>query len=111
LAQKKITQAEIIRRALKRDTILMPGVYDALSARIASQAGFEVIFISGYSVSATALGESHFGLLSLGNNALHFATGHFCRLNLRKCNLCERAYQNNSAQNLLHLYLNWQYSE
>ena len=32
--------AETIRRALKRDTLLMPGVYDALSARIANQAGF-----------------------------------------------------------------------
>jgi 2-methylisocitrate lyase-like PEP mutase family enzyme len=45
-----MTPAETIRRALKRDTILMPGVYDALSARIANQAGFEIIFISGYSV-------------------------------------------------------------
>ena len=61
-----MTQAEIIRRALKRDTVLMPGVYDALSARIANQAGFKIIFISGYSVSATALGEPDFGLLSLG---------------------------------------------
>lgn len=62
-----MTQAEIIRRALKRDTILMPGVYDALSARIANQVGFKIIFISGYSVSATALGEPDFGLLSLGD--------------------------------------------
>jgi 2-methylisocitrate lyase-like PEP mutase family enzyme len=69
LAQKKMTKAETIRRALKRDTILMPGVYDALSARIANQAGFEIIFISGYSVSATALGEPDFGLLSLGDIA------------------------------------------
>jgi 2,3-dimethylmalate lyase len=62
-----MTKAEFIRRALKRDTILMPGVYDALSARIANQAGFKIIFISGYSVSATALGEPDFGLLSLGD--------------------------------------------
>ena len=34
-----MTQAETIRRALKRDTVLMPGVYDALSARIAKQHG------------------------------------------------------------------------
>ena len=62
-----MTQAETIRRALKRDAILMPGVYDALSARIANQAGFKIVFISGYSVSATALGEPDFGLLSLGD--------------------------------------------
>jgi 2,3-dimethylmalate lyase len=42
----------------------MPGVYDCLSAKIASRAGFDVIFITGYSVSATLLGEPDFGLLS-----------------------------------------------
>ena len=62
-----MTHAEKIRRALKRDTVLMPGVFNALSARIANQLGFEIIFISGYSVSATALGEPDFGLLSLGD--------------------------------------------
>lgn len=72
-----MNQAEIIRRALKRDTILMPGVFDALSALIANQAGFEIIFISGYSVSATALGKPDFGLLSLGDIAE--ATRRICR--------------------------------
>lgn len=42
----------------------MPGVFDALSAKIAARAGFEVIFITGYSVSATLLGEPDFGLLT-----------------------------------------------
>jgi len=42
----------------------MPGVYDALSAKIAARAGFEVIFITGYSLSATLLGEPDFGLLT-----------------------------------------------
>jgi methylisocitrate lyase len=72
-----MTNAEIIRRALKRDAVLMPGVYDALTARIATQVGFEVIFITGYSVSATALGEPDFGLLSLGDIAE--ATRRVCR--------------------------------
>jgi methylisocitrate lyase len=42
----------------------MPGVYDALSAKIAARAGFEVIFITGYSLSATILGQPDFGLLT-----------------------------------------------
>lgn len=42
----------------------MPGVYDALSAKIASRTGFEVIFITGYSLAATLLGEPDFGLLT-----------------------------------------------
>lgn len=44
--------------------LVMPGVYDALSAKIAARAGFEVVFITGYSLSATLLGEPDFGLLT-----------------------------------------------
>ena len=60
-----MTQAQKIRDALKtKGVLVMPGVYDCLSAKIASRAGFEVIFITGYSVSATYLGEPDFGLLT-----------------------------------------------
>jgi len=48
----------------KQGMILSPGVYDALSARIAEDAGFEVLFISGYSVAGTALGVPDIGLLT-----------------------------------------------
>jgi len=57
--------AQLIRRALvEHGQLIMPGVYDALRAKIAARAGFEVIFITGYSVSATLLGEPDFGLLT-----------------------------------------------
>jgi methylisocitrate lyase len=59
-----MTGAQRIRDAVAADTVLMPGVYDALTARIASQIGFDVVFISGYSVSATRLGEPDFGFLT-----------------------------------------------
>ena len=42
----------------------MPGVYDALTARIAARVGFDIVFISGYSVSAARLGEPDFGFLT-----------------------------------------------
>jgi methylisocitrate lyase len=45
-------------------TVNMPGVYDALTARLASEAGFEVMFISGYSVSGSRLGLPDFGYLT-----------------------------------------------
>ena len=45
------------------EPVLMPGVWDALSARMAHQAGHEVAFLSGYSVSATLLGLPDFGYL------------------------------------------------
>ena len=40
------------------------GVWDALSARLAERAGFEILFVSGYAVSATLIGEPDFGLLT-----------------------------------------------
>jgi len=45
-------------------TIVFPGVYDTLSAKLAARAGFPMAFISGYSVSATAIGEPDLGLLT-----------------------------------------------
>ena len=42
----------------------MPGVYDALTTRLATQAGFDVLFVSGYSVSASRLGDPDFGYLT-----------------------------------------------
>jgi 2-methylisocitrate lyase-like PEP mutase family enzyme len=58
-------KAEMIRRyLLENGQLIMPGVYDALSAKIACRAGFEVIFITGYSLSATLLGEPDFGVLT-----------------------------------------------
>lgn len=45
-------------------SIVFPGVYDTLSAKIAQRVGFPMAFISGYSVSATAIGEPDLGLLT-----------------------------------------------
>lgn len=60
-----MAKAQLIRQSLaQHGQLIMPGVYDALSAKIAARAGFEVIFITGYSLSATLLGEPDFGLLT-----------------------------------------------
>lgn len=50
----------------KSKIIVMPGVYDALSARIAEHVGFDVVFQSGYSVSAGILGMPDYGFLNAG---------------------------------------------
>src|ERR671910_631925 len=58
-------KARLVRRHLsEKGQLVMPGVFDTLSAKIAARAGFEVIFITGYSLSATLLGEPDFGLLT-----------------------------------------------
>lgn len=43
----------------------MPGVYDALTAKIAEHVGFKAIFQTGYGTSASMLGMPDFGFLSM----------------------------------------------
>jgi carboxyvinyl-carboxyphosphonate phosphorylmutase len=50
----------------KNKIIVLPGVFDALSARIAEQVGFEAMFQTGYGSSASLLGMPDFGLLNAG---------------------------------------------
>lgn len=42
--------------------LLAPGVYDALTALVAQQAGFEALYLSGASIAYTQLGRSDIGL-------------------------------------------------
>jgi carboxyvinyl-carboxyphosphonate phosphorylmutase len=50
----------------KNKIIVLPGVFDALSARIAEQVGFEAMFQTGYGSSAGLLGMPDFGFLNAG---------------------------------------------
>jgi 2,3-dimethylmalate lyase len=53
----------------KRDQIIvLPGVFDALSAKIAQQVGFEAMFQTGYGSAASLLGLPDFGFLNAGEN-------------------------------------------
>ena len=45
--------------------VLAPGAYDALSALLIQQAGFEAVYLSGASVAYTQLGRPDIGLVSL----------------------------------------------
>lgn len=51
----------------------MPGVHDVLCARIAEQAGFQVITCGGYSTTATLLGQPDTSQLSMTEMADHYA--------------------------------------
>ena len=44
--------------------MVMPGVYDVLSAKIAERVGFPAVVLTGYGVAASHLGEPDFGLLT-----------------------------------------------
>ena len=59
------TGAQQIRDLLTQNRPLVMGcVYDGLTTRLADQAGFEVLFMGGFSVAATLLGEPDFGYLT-----------------------------------------------
>lgn len=50
------------QRLAEPRTLLAPGVYDALTALIAEQSGFEALYLSGASIAYTQLGRSDVGL-------------------------------------------------
>src|SRR5512143_4172426 len=61
----QLSLARRIRDLLKENRpLVMGGVYDGLSTRLAHRAGFEVLFVGGFSVAATLLGEPDFGYLT-----------------------------------------------
>jgi 2-methylisocitrate lyase-like PEP mutase family enzyme len=49
-------------RLKQPEVLLAPGVYDAFSALVAEQAGFEALYLSGASIAYTLLGRSDIGL-------------------------------------------------
>ena len=52
----------LAQRLTEPRVLLAPGIYDALSALIAEQAGFEALYLSGASIAYTRLGRSDIGL-------------------------------------------------
>jgi 2-methylisocitrate lyase-like PEP mutase family enzyme len=64
-------KAERLRALLDRpEGIELPGCYDVLSAMILERAGFDAVFMSGYGVAASFLGNPDIGLTSLVETAL-----------------------------------------
>lgn len=51
-------------RLANGESVLMPGSWDALSSRLAADAGFSTVFLSGYCVSGTQLGLPDYGFLT-----------------------------------------------
>jgi carboxyvinyl-carboxyphosphonate phosphorylmutase len=53
----------------RREGLVVPGAYDAVSARLVEQAGFPVVYMTGYGVSAARLGLPDLGFAGLGEMA------------------------------------------
>ena len=60
-----MTKGKVLREILARPGIqVLPGVYDCLGAKLAAKVGFDVVFTSGFGISAAMLGRPDFGLLT-----------------------------------------------
>ncbi len=64
-----ILAAQLRQRLKQREIVVAPGIYDALSAYRAQEAGFEAIFASGSALAATHLARPDIGLLSATETA------------------------------------------
>ncbi len=57
-----MSTVSLAQRLQQPRALLAPGVYDALTALVAQQAGFEALYLSGASIAYTRLGRSDVGL-------------------------------------------------
>ncbi len=60
-----MSQAEKLRKLLDGpDVLVMPGCFDAISAKLIERAGYRVAFMGGFAVSAARIGMPDTGLIS-----------------------------------------------
>ncbi|WP_370273944.1 isocitrate lyase/PEP mutase family protein [Pseudooceanicola nitratireducens] len=65
-----MTQASRLRDLLAQDRChIMPCCFDALSAKLIAQEGYELTFMSGFAASASRIGAPDLGLMSYGEVA------------------------------------------
>ena len=65
-----VTMAETLRaRLAAKPIVVAPGVYDAFTALVATQAGFETLYVSGAAIAYTRLGRPDIGLVSMSEVA------------------------------------------
>ena len=55
----------MLKSIIKSETLLAPGIYDALSGLIAEQSGAKAVYLSGASIAYTRFGRSDIGLVSV----------------------------------------------
>lgn len=64
----------VLRKRLRKlveaeEILILPGAYDALSAKLAQAAGFQAVYLTGYGQSASKLGEPDVGLMCMSEMA------------------------------------------
>ncbi|QPP10218.1 isocitrate lyase/PEP mutase family protein [Streptomyces bathyalis] len=67
---------ELLTAAPSRGPLLAPGAYDALSARLVADAGFDCVYMTGFGTTASLIGQPDIGLLTateMADNARRIA--------------------------------------
>jgi carboxyvinyl-carboxyphosphonate phosphorylmutase len=65
LGDRPSSRGAALRALLDRpEPLVAPGAYDALSARLVEQAGFDVVYMTGFGTTASLIGRPDVGLLT-----------------------------------------------
>ena len=67
-----VSPARTLQQSIEKNKLVMiPGAFDALSARLVQQAGFEAVYMTGFGATASRLGSPDVGLMSQTEMTTH----------------------------------------
>src|SRR6266487_4677448 len=62
---KTIPKSTQLRRAIEQECVMMPGAFNAATARLVERAGFPAVYVSGAGLANATAGVPDIGLLTL----------------------------------------------
>src|ERR1043166_936387 len=62
---KSLRKTTLLRRALRHGCVVMPGAFNAITARLIERAGFPAVYVSGAGLANATVGVPDIGLLTL----------------------------------------------
>src|SRR3989449_7938333 len=62
---KPLSKSAMLRRAIRDGCVVMPGAFNAATARLVERAGFSAVYVSGAGLANATAGVPDIGLLSL----------------------------------------------
>src|SRR5881628_483513 len=62
---KPIRKSTLLRRAIQQGCVMMPGAFNAATARLVEHAGFRAVYVSGAGLANATAGVPDIGLLTL----------------------------------------------
>src|SRR5438093_11193167 len=66
---KAIRKSTLLRRAIEKGCVMMPGAFNAATARLVERSGFPAVYISGAGLANPTAGVPDIGLLTLSEVA------------------------------------------